>query len=374
MTFIVGRGSASGDSSQTSTNPHLGFYLPVALQDADLFEAVVAFSESWRLSCVERQNDSTASNFYLNHRGRAVVGLRRRISSSDHKISASDESILTGVFLMRAAARLGCMSECRSHCAGVRQMIRLRGGVDNLGMNQFMKTGIQIAMSDPTIFTNHTDQTHEDFDAGSVRLHYPGVPFSSELKVMLSRLPKGCVEIAASGSGTSPLSHEVLHIVLALPTWIVLEKSLPEAKSYMPGHMFIQILLEKSTHPVEGMMCLAIVLYSKRASPLAEAPEILDPAFSRRLIELDEDVKEEADLIFKEFRFWVLLMAAEMLYQGTLELQHSVAEALDGLLCKEKWTWDWNCVEGALKKFYWTEELLLEWQRCWEKRVIQGRL
>jgi hypothetical protein len=95
LTFIMGSGSLDRKSRRVSSNPHLGFYLPVALQDADLLEAVIAFFYSWRRTRIEGATDPAASSFYLRHRGRAVAGLRKRISSPNEKILASEESILT---------------------------------------------------------------------------------------------------------------------------------------------------------------------------------------------------------------------------------------------------------------------------------------
>jgi hypothetical protein len=221
-----------------------------------------------------------------------------------------------------------------------------------------MKIGIRIAMNDPGIFTDHTGGTSSAGESGDTPLHYPEMPFSPELKAMLSTMPKGCAELAVHGSGVSPLGHEILRIILALPTWISLAKKLPELKTRILGGKSIQMDLQQSAHPIEGMMCVSILLYSIRATQDESFLVRTDSIILGQIRAFQNELRDESGTICKELQFWVALVGAEMGQMADAESCRAAHEPLDDMLRSKHWRSDWQSIRRILENFFWTAVLM----------------
>src|SRR5271155_5281421 len=142
------------------------------------------------------------SEAVLQHRGKALTTLRKRLTQTN---SASDDTVLILIIAFMALdSNYQDWTSFEANLKGFRQYVKLRGGIESLGWNGW---AAWMAVWAELRWSSHMTQLAiaQAKLSGLKHMTYPEHPFSSEMCLQLSKLPKGFRELALSRS----LSSEV---------------------------------------------------------------------------------------------------------------------------------------------------------------------
>ncbi|KAL8418761.1 hypothetical protein RB594_002101 [Gaeumannomyces avenae] len=109
-------------------NQYVKFYVPFAIQTPLLAQVAI-----YTASCFLHETGHMDKTTTMAHKGQAIRMLNELLRSS--RSSTSDEAITAVLQLILDEWYWGETSDLRAHLRGLREMIRLRGGIRCLGMN-----------------------------------------------------------------------------------------------------------------------------------------------------------------------------------------------------------------------------------------------
>ncbi|KAL8392371.1 hypothetical protein RB595_002528 [Gaeumannomyces hyphopodioides] len=109
-------------------NQYVKFYVPFAIQTPLLAQVAI-----YTASCFLHETGHMDKTTTISHKGQAIRMLNELLRSSQS--STSDEAITAVIQLILDEWYWGETSDLRAHLRGLREMIRLRGGIRCLGMN-----------------------------------------------------------------------------------------------------------------------------------------------------------------------------------------------------------------------------------------------
>ncbi|KLU86664.1 hypothetical protein MAPG_05676 [Magnaporthiopsis poae ATCC 64411] len=127
--FISRFKAALDGNPDPDKNQYVKFYVPFAIQTPLLAQVAI-----YTASCFLAETGHIDKTTSMSHKGRAIRMLNELLRSSQS--STSDEAITAVIQLILDEWYWGeTTSDLRAHLRGLREMIRLRGGIRCLGMN-----------------------------------------------------------------------------------------------------------------------------------------------------------------------------------------------------------------------------------------------
>ena len=124
---LISRFKSCLDGNPDSSNPYIRFYVPYCIQTPLLAQVAIYTS-----ACFLNETGHLDKMVAMAHKGQAIRLLNEHLRS---KASTSDEAITAVIQLIMDEWYWGETGDLRAHLRGLREMIRLRGGLRNLGMN-----------------------------------------------------------------------------------------------------------------------------------------------------------------------------------------------------------------------------------------------
>jgi hypothetical protein len=115
-------------------------YFQTLLHDAMFLGQVIAFSMV--LLSMHCDAKKRISSTVLYHSNKSLVELRRRLSSKDKSVSTSEAVILTVITLLGLHGWADDWEAVGVHIVGLRRIIALKGGIENLGWGGYVKARI----------------------------------------------------------------------------------------------------------------------------------------------------------------------------------------------------------------------------------------
>ncbi|EXJ79317.1 hypothetical protein A1O3_08819 [Capronia epimyces CBS 606.96] len=187
---------------QTRDNPLIRDMFPSALQNVELFEAIVALCLTFKAAGQNTQTRLSAAA--LHHKVQALAGIRAKLVSG----TVDEAVIMATIFLMITDNVFLDVQAYQAHLAGLQKMVKAglstNGGVYGDCLRSFISWAECNAL---LIFGEGTARRDATLD--SLRLQYPTKPFSISVLKTINALPPGFRTIAMDGQ----LSAQVLGVL-----------------------------------------------------------------------------------------------------------------------------------------------------------------
>jgi hypothetical protein len=376
-------------------NPHLTLLLPFALKHVLLFESIVALCRASVL--ISLGKPAFEDMAFVYHRGNVLTGLNSKLAS---KKCTDDDALLTVTMLMTLEYLIGNFNAVKMHYKGLERMLELRGGCSdasshsNPDWTQFMRSGITaykalgsfVTGQAPTIPADSpgfVDETFEELVLNKP-LSYAENPFSPDLCIILSRLPRGFAELVLR----TRISLQTINILasthliatqhdgLDLEGPFVAGSRLSGSSNPSPAHhdrksMIIQNLLSSlqrlslmSPSALELCLSYGLVAFLFQLRRLAPLNLFYDPLLQQFLKVVPchpkpTTAQEQSCLLWAS----VAVAGALALRPIPIPNAHLVFDHILELYPDaRKWSW----LERVLRNFFWTDSIGLHWKTVWQ--------
>jgi hypothetical protein len=314
------------------------------------------------------------SHFILQHRGKALKGLRNALKES------TPDSMDTALVLMMSLLVLDSNSEdwisYEANLKGLRQFIKLKGGLGSLGWYgwaAWMTMWAELRwLGNLTQLAIAESRTH-----GLKSLTYPDHPFPSELCLDISELPEGFTKLALS----KHLSNDVIRHLRSVSQWSHGFRLCIRVSGDLKDFSIQEMRLANTTYtlletchlkPIERLLCIGILTYiiSFDANvPLERHPQYLkDYAPKMDVLFCELPVADQTN----EALVWVATCIAAI----NVNIVELPAEEqwflLDLILDRRCWSDTFEAVWGDVWRdtsmFFHNEILETKWKQCWKAR------
>ena len=208
----------------------------------------------------------------------------------------------------------------------------------------------------------------EEFVDTSSSLEYPKHPFSSELALIIAKLPNGFGDVALKRY----LSIQVIDLLADVNEQdIVIRHAAVEPDPGPKHHMYtadkcVQLLKSKGMPELERMICGSLLAYTVQSQPSEHRTTVYDEILMSFLAELAQYIYfnyEQVCLLWGTFCFAAL---QPHLVPGRPDFFHHT-------ILRFKQSDRWSKTEQVLKQFLWTDQRLQEWKEAWEDCVRSHR-
>ncbi|OAP59112.1 hypothetical protein AYL99_06410 [Fonsecaea erecta] len=356
-------------------------YFGLALENASMFELMVALAQA--SFDARRRNTREPTREVLVHYGKGVEALRlkmARISTCD-----DDATILAVMALLGIALMYNDFVSFETHLIGLRHLVEMRGGVDNLGWDGFLKNSI-IGLE--SLWAYHENKKMSiSMNEASIKLQYPKHPFPPDLCTLIAKLPEGFGEMALTGN----LCVQILTILSRVSEWVKQLQG-PRKKGVLPlgdpnGTYMKQTQACLELVPLRGLKTLERVLCSAIAAITVETfskSKQQNPVHRRMLESLSEMLSQyELRDLPPECAIWMALVIAGPPHASTdgatgqaMSSSEGQSESprnilLDRIMENLSSARNWKWVEKSIRKFYYSEDLLETWRHTWELTVLR---
>ncbi|KIW86742.1 uncharacterized protein Z519_12655 [Cladophialophora bantiana CBS 173.52] len=356
-------------------------YFGLALENASMFELMVALAQA---SYEARQGNARGpTREVLVHYGKGVEALRLKMARSS--ACDDDATILAVMALLGIALIYNDFASFETHLIGLRHLVEMRGGVDYLGWDGFLKNAITGLES---LWAYHENKkliisTTE----ASIKLQYPSHPFPPDLCALIAKLPDGFREVALSGR----LCVHIITLLSGISEWVDQLQS-PRKKAVLPlgdpngtylkqTHVCLELVPLRGLNTLERVLCSALAAIttetfnkSKQQNPV-----------HRRLIESLSEMLCRYNLrdLPPECTTWMALVIAGPVFPpaeraagkatalSTGQPQTPRTILLDRILESSTSARNWKWVKKSVAKFFWSEDLLETWRQTWELGVLR---
>lgn len=358
----IGANAVPGTIHKTGFSPKASAFIHLGFEHDLVFHAVVAFAQGY--DEVAATGAIEPSSAVLYHRGRATQLLSDRLR--DPTTRADDASILTTFLLIDNVWRYGENDIGRAHYAGLLQMIRMRGGLDKLGVNGILRSMIEFAE-----VTDIGDSMRGSISAPLPGLKYCQHPFPAQVCGLIARLPEGYAEMAMQGH----LSVETMATIVSLRDWLSTDSSCrsPSAHKQIGQARRCMAAVNYSIGgSAEEAVCLGLVITGMRSYHARFAR--MDHPFLDRIVALGEQfdrpvLHRGSKQTAERQHIGYLTMVAVEASDKCIELQDHVKRLVDLLITREKFARSWEGMERALKRFFWIDFAADKWKDCWTKHL-----
>ncbi|EXJ64078.1 hypothetical protein A1O7_00414 [Cladophialophora yegresii CBS 114405] len=185
-------------------------YIPFILHDRMVFSALAAVASFSANITSTGSRDAPPESFRLYQS--AVSQLRERLSRESER--SSDAVIVTLSNLSGFEALSGNYDAVDMHTLGIKQVVALRGGVDQLGFEGFLKT-MSIAWLNFYAARHSVSLVNDHFFPRDGAFTYPEHPFDPDLCDTIAKFHPGLTNVALSGL----LSHQVINLIAHINAW-----------------------------------------------------------------------------------------------------------------------------------------------------------
>lgn len=135
---LISRFKSCLDGNPDPSNPYTRIYVPYCLQTPLLAQVAIYTS-----ACFLHETGHLDKMVAVTHKGRAIDMLNAQLQGGSSgsgdgghtPTSTSDDAITAVVQLVMDEWYWGQTQNLHAHLSGLREMVRLRGGLRNLGMN-----------------------------------------------------------------------------------------------------------------------------------------------------------------------------------------------------------------------------------------------
>ncbi|KAI1615262.1 hypothetical protein EDD36DRAFT_180104 [Exophiala viscosa] len=386
---MICKGMSKETTILAGPNAHLSLLLPFALEHAILFESMMAVCRASVLLSLGRP--AFEDSAFIQHRGNAIAGLNKALRSTK---CGDDASLLTVTMLMTLEYLVGDHRSVHMHCQGLEKMLQLRKQFpeeeEDTDWSKFVKLGLMaykalgsfVTGQPPDIPSDSPGFLKETFEdlALDKPLSYPEPPFSTDLCIILSRLPSGFSELCLK----SRISVQMINLLASVSgaATLLTTKTLldgvylsPPAEDSPYGEenrqVMIQTLLSSlqrmsltTTVPVEHNLTSGLLAYAFQLRSLSQLTLFYDPLLQNFVTTLPYHLKpstpeEQHGLI------WASIAAAGALALRAVPFPgaHTVMDHALELYPQAR---TWSRLEVILRRFFWTNEILAHWKTVWE--------
>lgn len=116
------------DGNPHPDDPMMRFYYPFCVQDPLLLQIILYTS-----ACFLNESGHMPKMVVMAYKGKAIHMLNENLRSQDHQ--SGDAAIAGVIQLILDEWYWGDTDDLRAHMRGLREMLRIRGGFRNLGMD-----------------------------------------------------------------------------------------------------------------------------------------------------------------------------------------------------------------------------------------------
>ncbi|KEF54527.1 uncharacterized protein A1O9_09694 [Exophiala aquamarina CBS 119918] len=357
---------ASASSLISGRNTLVTLVLPLALQNAMLFEATIAMTRAaW---VIRRGSEPFNDKMLLRHRGYAMEELRNSLSGSGQSVSAY--VLLTMSTLLTMNYMINDTVSFRVHLQALEKMLEslkseeteilhfVRGRVLAFGVLASFLQAHQ-----PRYATRINELGHR-----ISTLTYPGHPFPSDLCEVASKLPEGFSEVALSRSiATEFISFlaKLTELVKWMPLTQARRVNGPQPGLTMQRAIYdLQCLSALSLTSVEGQIvratlafCLHVYNELSFRIPLARPLKPLLESFNEH-----NEIPRQPWL--QRCLLWSAIVTASA-WDTQVDAQprtHVVLDKMMRLLPEANY---WEETKELMQKFFWLDSLQDQWEICW---------
>ncbi|OQV07571.1 Fungal specific transcription factor domain-containing protein isoform 2 [Cladophialophora immunda] len=356
-------------------------YFGLALENASMFELMVALAQA--SYDARRGNTREPTREVLVHYGKGVEALRLKMARSS--ACDDDATILAVMALLGIALIYNDFVSFETHLIGLRHLVEMRGGVDYLGWDGFLKNSITGLES---LWAYHENKKLRiSTTEASIKLQYPRHPFPPDLCTLIAKLPDGFREVALSGS----LCVQIITMLSYVSEWVKQLQG-PRKKGVLPlgdpnGTYMKQTQTCLELVPLRGLNTLERVLCSATAAVTTETfrkSKQQNPVH-RRLVESLSEMLARYNLrdLPPECTIWMALVIAGPPHPATEGATSKATSAnnnqphsprnilLDRILEDSSSARNWKWVKKSITKFFWSEDLVETWRQTWELGVLR---
>ncbi|KAJ9602668.1 hypothetical protein H2200_012862 [Cladophialophora chaetospira] len=183
-------------------NPYLSLLWPHALKSDIYFEALIALCRATYLATSGQS--ARGDRHFVWHRGSVMTKLRARLEDPQH--CSDDTTILVVATLGTVDYILGDHSGACAHVSGMRQMIKIRGGIKNTTpWERLLKTNVDAyeALWSFLFAADSASDKGARYDGQILQKAefpiYMAHPFKPEVCEMLAKLPQGFCDVGLTG-------------------------------------------------------------------------------------------------------------------------------------------------------------------------------
>jgi hypothetical protein len=351
-------------------NPHMALLFPFMLTHAMLFETIVALCRASILMAQGKVVEEDRGFVY--HHVRAIRAIGANLTTTE---GLSDESILSVAMILTLEFLIGNEAAVATHVSGIRRMADMRPDLDGTTKwKRFVKAGVTAYESLGSFVTGKPPPVPKDcpafmseaFDELGLKRPpmYPTVPFEPELCMVLARLPSGLAEVCLSGK----VSEQTIRL-LALITKTTSDRNIVEEYDERTDHE-IQVAISalwklRSTKrtQLELFLQTGLLAFTFQLRKLRPLNLFHDPAL-RYMVELLSQHEKPEHSRSQEMLVWVSLAAAGAFALRITRMPRSWL-VLDRMFELYPKTRQWSYVEGIIRSFLFTEQILSHWKESW---------
>lgn len=343
--------------------PFTRSFFQYSLQNPMLLEMVFALC----LAQIDRGSapDCPPSSAVIYHRGNALRMLRQALVKPNAEVE--DAILFTVVALLAFDMIYMDWTSFEARLKGLRQLVKIKGGVDNLGWHGWLSSTYswaELCWQDREI-----EIEKQRFQQAPKALTYPAHPYFPTLCATISALPEGFRDLALS----SRLSLQVIHHLDKVTQWM---KSLVQSpaeecdsnRAYLEELQLAhqtRILLETcSLTQEENLACVGAIGFIITHDDRVQADR--HPKGLTDFIPDPECLSSEIQLRNVTLRMALVVAAAE--HNGPTSLQ-SQSALLDHVVAQYWCGNDWAHIQARVSSFFCTEGLERRWKICWERAL-----
>ncbi|KIW24470.1 uncharacterized protein PV07_10181 [Cladophialophora immunda] len=343
----------------------MSYRFSVSLQSELLFECLVLYTlcqlpPSYRPFPALRQ-------ICLQYRASILKKLRQRISNP--RLCADDTTLHAITSLLGSDFHMAEDDYVEMHRAGLRQVIAMRGGLENGSFDAMTKLMVTSTEFVCDMAIKRRRQTQLKPITPELILQYPKHPFPSELSDMATKLPGGFRELAL----TCKISIQTIGLLYELTSRVSGEH--PEALPHVWGQSeqfeLMRVVATEAVPKLERQICLLALMFER--SWLATTSDSAAPrrlygrvgqVFRDRLREVTQNMTELGSQVDSDFMIWATMITVTTADESKLsEEERKELMALIFMLCPQMKSWDTTM--ASLKRYYWNEPLMTQWHSEW---------
>jgi len=307
----------------------------------------------------------TPSSAVIYHRGNALKMLRQALVKPNAEVE--DAILFTVVALLAFDMIYMDWTSFEAHLNGLRQLIKIKGGADNLGWHGWLSstyTWAELCWQDRKI-----EIAKQHFQEAPEALTYPAHPYFPTLCATISALPEGFRDLALS----SRLSLQVIHHLDKVTQWMKrLAQSQAEERDSNCAYLEelqlahkTRILLETcSLTQEENLACVGAIGFIITHDDRVQTDR--HPKGLTNFIPDPESLSSEIQL--RDVTLWMALVLAAANHNGPPPLQ-SQSALLDHVVAQYWYDNDWPHIQARVSSFFCTEGLERRWKIYWERAL-----
>jgi hypothetical protein len=304
----------------------------------------------------------TPSSAVIYHRGNALKMLRQALVKPN--VEVEDAILFTVVALLAFDMIYMDWTSFEAHLKGLRQLIKIKGGADNLGWHGWLSstyTWAELCWQDRKIeiAKQHSQEALE-------ALTYPAHPYFPTLCATISALPEGFRDLALS----STLSLQVIHHLDKVTQWmkILVQSPAEECDSnsaYLEelqlAHQTRILLQTCSLTQEENLACVGTIGFI-----ITHDDRVQNDRHPKGLTDFIPDPEcLSSEIQLRNVTLWMALVVAAAEHNGPTPLQSQLA-LLDHVVAQNWYGNDWAHIQAMVSSFFCTEGLERRWKICWE--------